>query len=553
MRTVAVEISKNSVWLAVGSPRGKAIVLERLLRAPIEHIDDATSALTKLVKTAGVRGSKCVGLVRRSDIELRITSFPTGNPNEIPEMLKFSTTRLFANANEVWPVDFLLLESHKAASGTDQSDQSIVLAAAMPPAVLNRLQKSCAASGLELQSAQLAPLSLADLVLQNLPADVDSAHPFLIADGNDNGTELTICKDGRAWFLRHVRTPLNLQPENSKAIAGELKRTVMAAAGGDGPVGCEWVMLLDASSLQTDALAQPLAMPVHSIAAEQCFDLTKLHADDVANSNDPVWFALASSLAVPLASKGPPALDGKTLDFLNPRERIEVKRSLPKLIAVGALVATLLLLGVWQYFSAHRALNMELAELTSQTVANKDTLVMAEEMTANYSKLDVFLGNDVNWLDQLAYVSTQALPAEEMVIGPFVGTLQPVNKQALISINVGVTQRGLGPQVEYGLRNENHSTFVNGWNASRDENATYPWVGSLQIVNRLGEQIAWKLPQNKAVETSVAPVQDVAPKSDTTPEPVQDAAPKSDTTPEPVQDAAPKSDITSTQTAGAAS
>ncbi len=493
MRPIAIEITRTHVWLAVGSASGTNVQLERLLQEPLQSPEDAPEALVRLVKTANVRGGKCVAIVRRSDVEMRVASLPTNDPNELPDMLRFSTGRLFAMAGETWPIDFVVLPKDALSiepAAADAMPQTNVLAFAIAPTIVNNLRRSCIAAGLDLQSIQLAPLVLCDFVMKHAASGLTTSDAFLLVDSNESGSELTICKDGTARFMRCIRS--TIEPTKPlTGFAGEIKRTIMAAAGGETPVSFDRVALVNVGPDQASELEPLIGKPVQAIAPSALIDLNKLASEDGENLPLSGWASIAAALSTPMLVKDRSPVAGGDIDFLNPRKAIPKKRSVGKLIAIGVAAGVLLLGGLYYYISSHRAIDQQIAMVEDQIADNQETLKLAVKMIADSSAIESFQKNSVNWLDQLAYLSANALPADQMVVGGLSADIQPLTGKAAIRANVAVTERLLGPAVEQQLRDSTHTFSTNGWNRSRDENATYKWVGAAEMTIKAGDSMPW--------------------------------------------------------------
>ncbi len=527
MRHTAFEITKTGVWLATGSTSGGRVQLDRLLYKPLAAGVETAAVLGELVKEAGCKGSKAIAVVRRSETEVRITNLPSTDLNELPDMVRFSAARLFAVAGETWPIDFLVLpKSKNAPTSEDGAEQTSAIVMAASPSLVNQLRNTAHLAGLEVQSVMLAPVVVANAVLRSNEVDVQEDSSFLIADGYEAGTELTICEHGKVHFLRNVRTPFDLSADSIKLCSGEIKRTSMAAADSEVPAKFDQVVAIGAAPEQGDALSKLINLPVVTVDYSALVNIEKLAAADLENLKKPGWLASVLSFAEPLTARPNRPIDSREVDFLNPREAIVKQRSVPQMIAVGAGAAFLILGGLTWYFWSHSSLNSEIAQLQQQINENKTNVELSQGLINNRKEIEAFIDGRINWLDELAYISTKSLPADQALIESFNVSTLPTNGDGKIAMNVSVTEQSRGPEFEKALRGESHKITSTGWKESINKSSGYKYSGPAVVSIPAGTVTQWT-PIVKPVEakgansaTATSNEQSDAPKS---PVPAPDA------------------------------
>ncbi len=82
---------------------------------PIEAGKDAGMLLAEMVKSAGVRGAKAIGLIRRTDAEVRVATLPSTELNEL-RTCAIRSPSLVRLGWDTWPIDFVVLSQELAAS-----------------------------------------------------------------------------------------------------------------------------------------------------------------------------------------------------------------------------------------------------------------------------------------------------------------------------------------------------------------------------------------------------------------------------------------------------
>lgn len=546
MHRVAIEISKSSVWLVSGSSSGGKVQIDHLLHQSIAAPDEAPAALSSMVKAAGLRGNKCVAVVRRADAEVRTAMLPSTELNELPDMVRFSATRLFANAGETWPIDFLVLAKAKVGGDEGTVEQTNALVTALPPSFLNQLRNCCTVAGLELQSVFLAPIVAANAALRCSTIDVDDSSSFLIADGYEAGSELTICKEGKVQFLRNVRTPLKLSDNDINIFSGEIKRTSMAAAGAELPVQFDSVVALGVEPEHATALSGLIQRPVTAVPLDALLKLDRLKGDEQENISKSGWITVAMALAEPVTAKVDRAIESREIDFLNPRRAIVAKRSVPMMIASGAGAAAIVLGGVLWYFVSHSSLDQEIAMLNQQLANDEKNIDIAKAITGQQNDVDAFLSSNFNWLDELAYISTKSLPADQAVIPFFdasVVTKVDLENQVATQVTVGhidlkaaVVAAGTGPVLDRALRDKNHSIQNNSWMQWQSQEG-YNYKGNPIVTVVASNKTQWELPSRASAS---APASEAKPSEKAEPTAPASAPESTEKKAEPAAEQAPK-------------
>jgi hypothetical protein len=354
-----------------------------------------------------------------------------------------------------------------------------------------------------LQSVLLAPVVVSSAILRSNEVDTKGSDSFLLADSYAGGAELTINKASKVHFLRNIRSQLSNDEASINTLAGELKRTAISAMGSELPVEFEKVIALGINSTTTGSISTSINKPVQAVALESLIDLQRLNPNDLGNIQIVGWHAVALALAEPIVAKLERPIEAREIDYLHPRRPIAKKRSKPKMFAIAGCAATVLIGGLFWYFWTHSSLDAEIAQLQQQIAGDKPSLEIANTNVAHHRDIETFVNNSVNWLDELAYISTRSLPADKQVIVGINGSVVPLSGVANLSFNTGVVEQSLGPEVERSLRSPGHSVSTTGWTESADKNATYRYVATpVKIIIPPGTKTVWASETEATTPTS---------------------------------------------------
>jgi len=171
-----------------------------------------------------------------------------------------------------------------------------------------------------------------------------------------------------------------------------------------------------------------------------------------------------------------------TINFLAPRQRTVQPKPIRQ-YALAATAAGLLLAGsLWWYRSSHASLDNEIADLRSQVSSKDGPMKLAQKNSSDWQKISKFLEGDIQWLDQLEYLSSKALPPEQMLMGDTVLTIEPASNRGIVGTRVALSSPELEPVLEEKLRDGEHQVGAKGVNRSSDANTIYPWIVEPELV-----------------------------------------------------------------------
>jgi len=440
-------------------------------------------------------------------------------------MVRFAAMRQFANLGDTWPIDFLVLPKSPATS-TQTSDQNSnggkssatiddsieVLATSVAPSLVAGMRRICSDAGLELAHLGLRPVSTACLTIAPSKQLVSLEETVLVIDIAPEEAELVVMEGHQVVFIRTVRLAASADGSLPKLSAAEVKRTLIAAMNSRAGISVKRIILWG-SNAEMDSMVSEwsgaVSLPIvcidpFSIIPHQSASDTKLEGS-IARFAPLLGLLLQREIGTqPIQVLGLTIREAVpqvtpwsllTINFLATRQR----KIPPKPImtyALGTAAAGLLLIGgVSWYRSSHAALDSEVSDLKMLLVSQDATLKLAQKNSSDWQKIRGFLETDIHWLDQLEYLSDQALPAVQMLMGDTIFSIDPVGNRGIIDTRVALTSPELEPTLEGRLRDSNHQVGAKGVNKSSDTNTIYPWIVEPELIvssNKNIDPTNWK-------------------------------------------------------------
>ena len=488
-KTISIDCDPKEVRLAIGSSGLTGVSIEQILSAPLDmqptedYLDSpkTVAAIQMLLKKANIKSGNAVVCIGRSSIELRSLQLPSTDKNELPDMVRFAAQRHFANVGDNWPIDFVVLKSSDGVSE--------ILAASMNPGRIDRISQLMESCGLKLNQLVLRPMLACSVAIAKKPEI--GATPTLFVDFVNDEIDMAITEGKNVVFMRTIRTNSD-QDEASKTrvLAGEIKRTLLAAASQQSQLNVGRVLLWGATesvSGMCDSLAKTLEIPVEGLDPFELIDIAAKAKQEVGDEKSRYAAVIGGMLA--------PSLTGSLIDFHNPRKR-EEKQKPVRLIALAASAAAVLLGGsVYWYVSSHAALDAEIEELKVKIDGNKKPLELATTNTNHWKKLERFLSGSYSVLEQLEYVSAKALPPEKMILRGASFSLDTRKDEGTLVTSYVTPDQSNRTDAEARLRGPGRVVTSEGFSKNMDKSSPYVWASSLtmKIAPRVvGEVRNWK-------------------------------------------------------------
>lgn len=473
-KLIAIEWDQNELRLAAGTRHGSLVGIDVLAAAslasetplsPDEFDVKLTRTLAELVSKHGLHRGETIVAAGRAAVEFRGLSLPPADDNDLPDMVRFAAQRSFAQLGDSWPIDFV-----KFPGGT--SDTIQVLASAMSSTLIAKIQKIVEQAGLTTKSIMLRPLASTALAMAAEPTLRNQASLIVNVVGDE--ADLLVAQEGVANVIRTVRLPEGNSEQRLKALASEIKRTWLASESQSPALKPTHLVLWGDAGCGNRAgtdLSDSTKLPTTSIQLRKAAQLPNTLPTGDVERFAPVVGMLWQ------ATHG----DKHAFDFLNPRRRVDIKIPLWKKLTAAGGVAALVLIGVWWYFSERARLDQEILALTAKSVGLDKTVKTAEGKRADWDKVVEFLRADVHWLDQIAYLSEKAPPADRIYLyGTPLFAMDSQGKGGNItSLSAAAKSQQDLTDANNGLRDAQHAIKPSKINIS--DTGTYRYVETLQI------------------------------------------------------------------------
>jgi Tfp pilus assembly PilM family ATPase len=542
-KLIAAEWDDRELRMISVNTTGKSFVVDQVLAAPLrvptstaksteEGVTEPSTAapsdseislvMRRLVSQVGGAGSKVFLNIARSKAELRNFSLPQASVDDLPDMVRFAAMRQFANLGDTWPIDFLVLPKTpaKSSSGNDGSDVSKsatasedssieVLATSVPPSLVASLRRICSDAGVELAHLGLRPVSTASLTIAPEKQIVAPEETVLVIDVSPDEAELIVMERHQVVFIRTVRLSPSSDGSLPKLPAAEVKRTLIAAMNSRTGITVQRIILWGSHQEMDSMVAEwagAVSLPIEcidpfSIVSRKSPSERKSSDNQQSDNKAEIQSARFAPLLGLLLQRqiGAPPLQvlgltireatpqvtpwsPLTINFLAPRQRTVQPKPIRQ-YALAATAAGLLLAGsLWWYRSSHASLDNEIADLRSQVSSKDGPMKLAQKNSSDWQKISKFLEGDVQWLDQLEYLSSKALPPEQMLMGDTVLTIEPASNRGIVGTRVALSSPELEPVLEEKLRDGEHQVGAKGVNRSSDANTIYPWIVEPELV-----------------------------------------------------------------------
>lgn len=393
-RYLAIDVEQGRLYVASGTVKGNAIVVEKALTLPdvtpsIANAGELGQRLKDALKEAGIAPAPVLVAVGREKTILKEVKFPASvAATEEPALVRFQVAKELTEAGDGVIVDYF------AQPTPDPDGQRRALAFAIRKDVLAPVKSLCGAAGLKLAGVTPRPFGVAAALMRAIKegavtAPESLAAPLAILVRGDKWGELVIVRNGQVAFTRSL-TGASLASE--PAMLGEIRRNLAVFSGpsSQNQVQAIFVAEGDMPGGWTGRLKGGFTVPVQS------FDPV---AGTTTGLPGEMHGAFAGAVGLMSLRARSPELP---LNFLAPREPKSgsdpAKRMLG-LIGVAACVLLLagLVLGVMivdQKQSADVALQQQKTKLEGEIKG-------LDDVSKRVKAVEEWEGKTVNWLDEL--------------------------------------------------------------------------------------------------------------------------------------------------------
>ncbi|MCL2004662.1 MAG: pilus assembly protein PilM [Planctomycetaceae bacterium] len=453
---VAITWENDRLLFLSANTSGKSLTFENAAA-----LDDPKK-LGELVAKCRLAKADTIVVLNRSDVEVRPLVFPPVPDNELPDLVKFQAGREFNNYDPSAPVDFFVTSKLEDVTrstlfpAVKPSDlQSMpdgapkhILASTLRLATFQKIKSFCEEHHLVLKHVVLRPCTTASLWSQSGNAIEERA--ALLVELDKHEASQTVVLQGEPVFMRSpkISRPQDVSvPDFAARILAELKRTRIAARNEIQGIDVDEVVLCGnnaAFESLAEQLKKGLDIPVRLFDPLQGLAVKTPDADE---QHTALFGAIGQVVR----------REPFQIDFVNPKRRPEDTSKRNWLTGIAAAVL-FLIFGLFGYvYFAQTSLKKEVDQLTVKFNDLSRTSSTVVNQQRQLDEIDRWRAGNVNWFEQLAWLSQNALPAEDMMIRdlrfetpPTAGTLGNISFIALLRNQSLVT-----PMMN-GFRDANH-------------------------------------------------------------------------------------------------
>ena len=405
-KLLAFEWDAREARVAVGHPRGHDLVLDDAFAVPLgdrdapSDADDVGERVAAALRARNIgRGEVLVG-IGRANIELKQMALPPSPDDELPDLVRFQAMRQFTTISSDWPLDFIPLKS-------DDNGGVNVLAAAVSPATVDRIQAICKTCDQSPKRLVLRPFAAASLISRRDRSE-EAQPPRLLVDILADEADLTVLADKQVVLMRTVRLPAATGDDvaRTKSMVGEIRRTIAAAQNQMQGQRIERVVLFgdgrEQNALQ-ESIEKELPYEV------DVFDpLEAVKEGGSLAAKRPEHMGRFAPLIGMLLDEATGA--NHAIDFLNPRKKQEAPSNKRRNALIGATAASLALAVTLLAWFQLAAADAEIQELTDRSNSLKEAVTEAKGQKADLARLQRFSDGDIVWLDKLYELCGELTP-----------------------------------------------------------------------------------------------------------------------------------------------
>ena len=488
---VAIEINENQLMVATAKTSGRSVKINHAFSLDITADEPASELGERLKQELDSRGlmrAEALCIVSRQQVEIREFTLPPAPDNELPNLVRFQAKSEFTALSDDWLLDYVPFE------GIEDGPRR-VLATALSPEHVNQLTEITDAANIKFKRVLFRPYSLCDL----MTARLDDGEERLLIDPTGDQVDLTVTLGSKLLATRTVRIAgLGDDDASSKKLLGEIRRTLASCSGAlknkelsefifcgskenFGPV----IEHLESTLEGPVAVAEPA-----SWLEPGSFDVAEI----------PARVERFSSMFGALAQEG--GSQTHQLDLKNPRKPIiEKKFDQKKAIFYASIAAAFLffcsVIAWWMLSSLESQigkLDKQLTGLKSTNAGETLGSFNVDETIGQVKKIDEWVFEDINWLDQLAELSDRMLQPNDVIVDSLTSdktTIQFNGRIANSSTDVALkkklqTVKELkdGKQVSFDVKDGRTSNIE-----AKDSKYTFSIVKTLTVEQDFGARI----------------------------------------------------------------
>lgn len=436
--------------------------------------------LAEYIRQNKLGKAETVILLSRSDVEVRPMVFPPVPVEELPDLVKFQAAKEFNALDLNSPLDFFITNkldnvtrstlfpvvksggkrsknASQAPAGNDASTGTApkyVLASTIRGDLFHKIELFCDDLGLTLRRIVLRPCETAFLFKES--GLYQPGRTTLLVELEADETSQTVIFQGEPVFMRSpkISCPDDIaNPDFAARLVAELKRTRIAVRNEIQGVTADEVVLCGvgpAHEKLARMLSEGLAIPVRNFDPWENISrggsLVKMPLQE--QSNRPECFAPLIGSLLRVGRN-----EAADIDFNNPKKRPESigQRQILNAVIATALALLVALLGFGFYY--RDSLEREVKRLNAKRNNLTETAKIVGVERTQLKAIDDWNADNVNWFEQLGWLSRQAPPARDMMLTDLMFS---ANQRGSMTLKSLVRKSSIVSPMEESLREGDH-------------------------------------------------------------------------------------------------
>ena len=476
---LSLTCENDRVMLLSAKVHGGTAVFERSFSYSLKPEDSAESGgdapkslkkgeLAELIQKHRLTKSETVVVLGRGDVEVRPMVFPPVPVDELPDLVRFQAAKEFNAYDPSSPLDFVITNKLENVSRSTlfpvirskgktavqepaaMGGPKHLLASTIRSETLRKIQQLCEELNLNLRRVVLRPCEVAFLWRRS--PDFDPGRTYLFVELDATEAPQSVLHHGQPVFIRSPKIGASddiSRPEFATRLLAELKRTQIAVRNEIQGVTIDEVVLCGTGK-RFDKLKVPLeeglGVPVLTFDPwkdVQCGDELKYQLPD-----SPERFAALIGATLQ-AARG----EASDIDFCNPKKRPEPvgQRQILTGIVAAVLFLVILLIGLGWY--SRSLLVAEIQGIQKEVGQLRPKAPGVIEQRNQLADIEKWLADDVNWFEQLEWLSRNVPGSREMILNDL--TLS-ANSGGTMTLKTHVRDSSVFAPMEEKLRDDGH-------------------------------------------------------------------------------------------------
>jgi Tfp pilus assembly PilM family ATPase len=407
---VALDWTNREVRAAVASRHGDRVVIDDAFAIPLPEGEENAGeqpgpSIAAALRDRGIGPVDALVTVGRGGVELRQLQLPAAPDEELPGMVRLRAMLEFNELDDRWLLDFVPVDD------AGQGHRNI-LAAAIAPATVDRIQTLGQQCGLRIQRVLLRSCATAALAVRARLARPGQVQ--LLVELFSSHADLTAVVDGRVLLPRAVHLSGDIsQPPGLQGLLTEIRLTLAAVQNQFDGRRVEGIVLCgrgEADAAIARRIGEAVAAPATLLDPFACVELgARLRQ---AIPEQPGRFA---------AVLGMLTMDRdqirNAIDFLHPRQPAAVANPRKKWLIAAAAAALVMLAYIVFGRLAYRQLADEVRQLEARSAAAENVLRAAgNQNLAAANEIGNWADGEIVWLDRLRELMEDFPPADTAMV-----------------------------------------------------------------------------------------------------------------------------------------